>query len=97
MCTVFPGGGLGCTREAAVAARGPTAVLEVALDAEPEPAPLSVRVRVPVGPVAGAAWGAGTRSVLIVIRGGAQVVWCSAACVCVGTTGPVGVIVRRLQ
>jgi hypothetical protein len=46
-------------REAAVAARGPTAVLEVALDAEPEPAPLSVRVRVPVGPVAGAAWGAG--------------------------------------
>jgi hypothetical protein len=46
-------------REAAVAARGPTAVLEVALDAEPEPAPLSVLVRVPVGPVAGAAWGAG--------------------------------------
>ena len=46
-------------REAAVAARGPTAVLEVALDAEPEPAPLSVRVLVPVGPVAGAAWGAG--------------------------------------
>ncbi len=46
-------------REAAVAARGPTAALEVALDAEPEPAPLSVRVRVPVGPVAGAAWGAG--------------------------------------
>jgi hypothetical protein len=42
-------------REAAVAARGPTAVLEVALDAEPEPAPLSVRVGVPVGPVAGAA------------------------------------------
>jgi hypothetical protein len=39
----------------------------------------------------------GTRSVLIVIRGGAQVVWCSAACVCVGTTGPVGVAVRRLQ
>jgi hypothetical protein len=34
----------------------------------------------------------GTRSVLIVIRGGAQVVWCSATCVCVcvGTTGPVG-------
>ncbi len=47
-------------REAAVAARGATAVLEVALDAEPEPAPLSsVRVRVPVGPVSCTAWGAG--------------------------------------
>jgi hypothetical protein len=47
-------------RETAVSAWGPAAVLEVALDAEPEPAPLSVRVqRVPVGPVAGAAWGAG--------------------------------------
>ncbi len=84
-------------REAAVAAWGPTAILEVALDAEPEPAPLSVRVRVPVQL---AQWPAlrgvlGTRSVLIVIRGGAQVVWCSAAFVCVGTTGPVGVAVRR--
>ncbi len=49
-------------------------MLEVALDAEPEPAPLSVRVRVPVGPVAGADWPSGvlvSRFVLIIIRGGA--------------------------
>jgi hypothetical protein len=77
-------------------------VLEVALDAEPEPAPLSR-----FGCVCRLAqWPAlrgvlGTRSVLIVMA--AQVVWCSAACVCVGTTGPVGVAacqaepVRRLQ
>ncbi len=68
--------------------------MEMALDAEPEPAPLSVRVRVPVGPVRGVLLR--TRSVLIVIRGGAQqVVWCSAACVCVGTTGPVGVALKQ--
>jgi hypothetical protein len=69
--------------------------------------PLSVRVRVPVGGQQCTQWPAlpalrgvlGTRYVLIVICGGAQVVWCSAACVCVGTTGtgPVGVAVRRLQ
>ena len=55
-------GCVGTILVAAWAAReAAAAVLEVALDAEPQPdaAPLSVRVHVPVGPVAGAAWGAG--------------------------------------
>jgi hypothetical protein len=48
-------------REVAVAARELAAALEVTLDAVPEhqPAPLSVRVRLLVGPAAGAEWGAG--------------------------------------
>jgi hypothetical protein len=82
-------------RPAAVAAQGPTAVLEVALDAEPEPAPLSVRLRVPVGPVAGAAsaaWGAGDQ-----ICADCHSRRSAGSMVCDGTTGPVGVAVRRLQ
>jgi hypothetical protein len=110
--TVFPGGGLlGCTygRRRLLRGGGPTAVLEVALDAELEPATAECSgacvcllaqqcTQWPALPaLRGVQLVQRTRYVLIVICGGAQVVWCSAACVCVGATGHVGVAVRRLQ